>query len=224
MDRDASSLDAWLASIGGRIADEALDEARAEVKALLKERLLDAALDRLDGFDRKPRSSRRSASGDIDDTVRAIARSADEPDRAEPRFGEDEWGLWAYGVIPPGTPVEGSDGVQPGEPARTVALDGLDVVVSRVRLADFDAGSADPDVTALAERAVAHERVLSGLIESGVSALPLRFGTVFRNEDDLRRTLAEHRDVLLRAIDRLHDRAEFDVKVLCRSGELVRSV
>ncbi|SNQ47132.1 Gas vesicle synthesis protein GvpL/GvpF [Frankia canadensis] len=93
-------------------------------------------------------------------------------------------GLYAYGVAPAGVDVGGITRLHDDAgPARTIARDGLALVVS-----DIDVGllegieedlSESGRLAALAQR---HDAVLRELMERG-SVLPLRFGTVLRGPD-----------------------------------------
>ena len=94
--------------------------------------------------------------------------------------------------------------------------------MSPVRLADFDEDSLEgnlDDLAWLSEKATAHDRVLVRALETG-AVLPLRFGTIFHDEEQLRRTLRGHQDLLVTALAGLRGRAEWDVKVTCRPAVL----
>src|SRR5207249_6451231 len=52
------------------------------------------------------------------------------------------------------------------------------------------------------------------------AVLPLRFGTIFRDEDQLRGSLAPNASLFAKAIARAESRVEWDVKVVCDAGTL----
>jgi hypothetical protein len=100
------------------------------------------------------------------------------------------------------------------EAVELVAEGPLVGVASRVSLAEFDETTLPErlrDAVWLEQNIRAHEQVLERVLED-VSVVPCRFCTVYRNEAELRRFLAERRDVLQAALDRVHGMVEVGVK------------
>ncbi|GAA2632271.1 GvpL/GvpF family gas vesicle protein [Streptomyces axinellae] len=103
----------------------------------------------------------------------------------------------------------------------TVEHAGLTAVVSLVPEADF---SEEPlrahleDLDWLADTARAHQAVVDAL--TGLTCpLPLRLATVYRDEDGVRRALAEGREGFEATLRRLEGRVEWGVKVYASAPE-----
>ena len=221
-DREGA-LEGRVAASAERLVEEALAEVRDEIKEVLKERLLQAAMQHLGDEPgapprKLPPNKRPTVMSDIDNTVRAIAEGA-APDERSELFGPDDTGCWVYGITRSGPSPPVAQGISPTASVSFVDAEGLRAIVSRVRLADVQYGGDVADMNRLGEQAVAHEAVLAAALEAG-PVLPLRFGTIFRDEEEIRQTLATHRAALAESLDRLSGRAEWDVKVLCRPETL----
>jgi hypothetical protein len=223
-------LDAWARDVARRLADEVREDVTAEVRDLLRERLLDAALRELAPSQRPSDATAVPAvrarrpvvrAGEIDETIAAMGLlgnpAADPPPvdaaREADRSGS---GLWAYGICSPSAAAPASTGVGT-RPVELVRAAGRPVLVTRVPLAELEDGALERGLTDpawLGENATAHERVLAEAMRTG-PVLPLRFGTIFRDEEQLRAALEPHARLLGDALSRLEGRAEWDVKVLC---------
>jgi hypothetical protein len=66
---------------------------------------------------------------------------------------------------------------------------------------------------------VEHGRVVSTCFER-TTVLPFRFGTVFENDDALRRSVRANRKQFLASVDRLRGKAEMHLKVVVKDGSL----
>jgi hypothetical protein len=66
---------------------------------------------------------------------------------------------------------------------------------------------------------VEHGRVVSSCFER-TTVLPFRFGTVFENDDALRRSVRSNRKQFLASVDRLRGKAEMHLKVVVKDGSL----
>jgi hypothetical protein len=100
------------------------------------------------------------------------------------------------------------------ETVELVAEGPLVGVASRVSLAEFDETTLPErlsDAAWLEQNIRAHERVLERILEE-VSVVPCRFCTVYLNEAELRRFLAERREALEGALDRVRGMVEVGVK------------
>ncbi|RKE17527.1 GvpL/GvpF family gas vesicle protein [Streptomyces sp. TLI_171] len=126
------------------------------------------------------------------------------------------WYSWLYAVVPAGagaTPAAGPGGVA-GEPPRLVAAGALGAVVGSVPSADFDAEALERrlrDPRWLEDAVRAHHRVVEEVCAAG-RGLPLRFATVYRDDDRVRALLAAHAPAFLAALARIADRTEWGVK------------
>jgi hypothetical protein len=212
--------DARVDAAADRLVREVLEEVRAEIKGVLKERLLAAVMDRLDASGSEG-SGRHPSAGDIDATVASIAAHAQDVGSIGAGDPDQTEVLYAYGITA-GDPVAPDGPGIGGRPVSTVALDGLEALATWIPWAEFGEPGVErhlEDPGWLTQNATAHERVLSRALESG-PVLPLRFGTAFRDEDHLRTTLRPHIHLFEAALARVDGRAEWDVKVLCRRDAL----
>jgi hypothetical protein len=118
---------------------------------------------------------------------------------------EAETGWYLYGVVANGAAPPGVSTLAEGEVAglvRQVSLAEYDEAVLPERLAD----------PAWLEAEIrAHEAVLEAALAEG-PVLPCRFCTIYRDEPELRRFLAERGPVLAAALERLGGRIELGVK------------
>ncbi|MCT9084158.1 GvpL/GvpF family gas vesicle protein [Streptomyces fulvoviolaceus] len=102
-----------------------------------------------------------------------------------------------------------------GDPPRLLTHHGLIAVVSHVPEQDFAekplrAHAEDPDWQAATTRA--HQSVIDALT-AVTTPLPLRPGTVFRDDSGVRTMMEAHEDYFRRTLDRLDGRVEWGVEV-----------
>jgi hypothetical protein len=134
-------------------------------------------------------------------------------------------GWYVYGVVEAdATPPAGVAGVS----GRVGALREGDVaaLVSRVELEEFGEESVRSrleDPIWLAEKASAHEAVLSAALVSG-AVVPFRFLTIYRDDDQLRDFLARHRHDLTGVLRRVRGQVEVGVKAFVDRAALERNV
>jgi hypothetical protein len=132
--------------------------------------------------------------------------------RAERR---EEVGTYVYGVVRSGVRMSRElVGVDPGAPVRLLESRGLAALVSEVPLAQLDdAGSCRNlrDAAWLERRARAHERVLEGAL-AATAVVPLRVSTVLVDDQQVIEMLSRDYGVLIDALERLTDRAEWRVQ------------
>ncbi|WP_261800967.1 GvpL/GvpF family gas vesicle protein [Streptomyces sp. PBH53] len=123
---------------------------------------------------------------------------------------------YVYAVCRPfGTPLQAELTGVAGAPAALLHHHGLVAVVSTVPEADFceEALKAHlEDLDWLAATARAHQGVVDALT-TVTTPLPLRLGTVFRDDSALRTMIEAREDDFRRLLDRLHGRVEWGVKV-----------
>jgi Gas vesicle synthesis protein GvpL/GvpF len=125
--------------------------------------------------------------------------------------------LWAYCVVPAGTPAPAGVTAVDGEhPVERVEASDLAALVSRVPLAEF---GEEPlrrnlnDFPWLERVARRHETVLEAAL-TGTTVVPLRMCTIFADEQGVRAMLEEQQPALASALDALRGREEWAVKVL----------
>ncbi|GGX05721.1 gas vesicle protein [Streptomyces malachitofuscus] len=123
---------------------------------------------------------------------------------------------YVYAVCRPfGTPLQAQLTGVGGDPPRLLPHHGLVAVVSHVPEADF---AEEPlrahleDLDWLTGVARAHQGVIDALT-TVTTPLPLRLGTVFRDDSGVRTMMQAREEGFLRTLDRLEGRVEWGVKV-----------
>jgi Gas vesicle synthesis protein GvpL/GvpF len=98
--------------------------------------------------------------------------------------------------------------------ADAVEEGGLAALVAAVPLSDFGADVLPErlnDRAWLEQRARAHQDVLQAIAESA-TVVPFRFGTIYRETDDIRGMLRDRREVLVSSLERVRGKLEIGVK------------
>ncbi|WP_210636545.1 GvpL/GvpF family gas vesicle protein [Streptomyces sp. GESEQ-13] len=128
---------------------------------------------------------------------------------------------YVYAVCRPfGTPLQAQLTGVGGDPPRLVPHHDLVAVVSHVPEADF---AEEPlrahleDLDWLTTVARAHQGVIDALT-TVTTPLPLRLGTVFRDDSGVRTMIEAREENFLRRLDRLEGRVEWGVKVFLEAG------
>jgi hypothetical protein len=120
--------------------------------------------------------------------------------------------VYVYAVLP--EPAAGElEGID-ARPVRWIAEGELAAAVSDVPSEDFDEQPLNErvrDMTWLGPRAVAHQEVNDRLHTAGSASVPLTFGTVFRDDDRVRRLLREQAVVLAERLGAVRGCAEWVV-------------
>jgi len=103
-----------------------------------------------------------------------------------------------------------------GNSVRILDGDGLAALVSSLAIPaggpTFDEQLKDPEQTK--SLILDHHRVLQCLLDHR-TVLPLRFGTLFSDDEKVRAALREHRRAFLEAIERVEGAREWGVKIFC---------
>ncbi|AXE89862.1 GvpL/GvpF family gas vesicle protein [Streptomyces sp. Go-475] len=127
---------------------------------------------------------------------------------------------YVYAVCRPfGTPLQAQLTGVAGDPPRALTHHGLVAVVSHVPERDF---AEEPlrahleDLDWLTETARAHQGVIDALT-TVTTPLPLRLGTVFRDDSGVRTMIEAREEDFRRTLDRLEGRVEWGVKVYAES-------
>ena len=101
----------------------------------------------------------------------------------------------------------------------TRVYQGLEAVLSGISLAEFDSETirlkAQNDLQWIKEKAVLHEAVVEEAMRNGgeiLSLIPMKFGTIFKEEKTLRETFAEHHDQFREVLEKLSGKQEWGVK------------
>ena len=124
--------------------------------------------------------------------------------------------LYVYGVVPKASPADLFADVRGVDPSQRVVLvhDGeAAAVASSVRLDEFGEAAITEnlrDPSWLAEKARAHDHVLAAAV-GRTTILPFRFGTIYSDEEQVRKLLRERSDFSA-ALRRLEGAIELGVK------------
>lgn len=111
--------------------------------------------------------------------------------------------IYLYGLVSRGTEAPPARGVGGGAPA-LLPEGPVAALVSRLPNGDHRATKDD---------LLAHSDVLQRVVDGGDAVLPIRFGTTFRDEDELRSGLLEpNAAVLADMLDRMRGKVEVQVK------------
>ena len=101
----------------------------------------------------------------------------------------------------------------------TRTYQGLEAVVSLVPLDEFDSEiiqvKARNDLQWIKEKAVLHETVIEEAMRNGgeiLSLIPMKFGTIFKEEKALQETLSKHHEQFKDTLDKLEGKQEWGVK------------
>lgn len=125
--------------------------------------------------------------------------------------------IYVYGVVPHGTSLDlfaGVSGMDAG-PIGLVEADSVAAIASAVPLEEFDSEALEQNLKNAAwleEKVQAHNRVLAAVV-GNATVLPLRFGAIYRGEDQVRAMLSE-RPELAAQLAHLDGVLEFGVKAV----------
>lgn len=117
--------------------------------------------------------------------------------------------LYVYAVVPAAARLEHVAGIG-DEPVEIVAAEAIGAVVSDVSV-EMLAGVVEPD--AVSVLAQAHDAVVRAAMAATDAAVPFRLGTVLRDREAARAYLADRRDELRAALDRVAACREWGVTV-----------
>jgi hypothetical protein len=173
------------------------EEAQAELKAMLRDALVEAALER---ETQAPWARPEPAE-----------RQPEPPPKAE--RGEARW---VYAVAREETsPQPGTLNGVDDAPVRIVAEDGLAAIVSPVPLPEFGEellSESLNDLAWLETVARAHQRVIDAAFEDG-PVVPLRLCTIYESDEGVRELLREDARRFGELLDALDGREEWSVKL-----------
>ena len=101
----------------------------------------------------------------------------------------------------------------------TRTYQGLEAVVSKVSLEEFDSETinmkAQNDLQWIKEKAVIHETIIEEAMRNGeeiLSLIPMKFGTIFKEEKALREALSKHREQFKETLEKLEGKQEWGIK------------
>jgi len=107
----------------------------------------------------------------------------------------------------------------------------LEAIVSKVSLEEFGSGEiqkkSQEDLGWIKEKAVAHEKVIEEAMRNNnkiLSVIPMRFGTIFKEEASLRETLSKDYPKIKEVLERIHDKQEWSVKAYLKDKKKLEQV
>lgn len=127
---------------------------------------------------------------------------------------ENGMGWYLYAVLPWCSELAGTAGIEEGRPAVFIPEGSIMAVASPVSLTVFD---SEPirrhmeDSRWLAEKVYRHEAVVEAMMARG-PVLPMKFCTIFRSPDAIRRMLREHAARFQEALEFVRGKEEWGVK------------
>ncbi|MET7298848.1 GvpL/GvpF family gas vesicle protein [Embleya sp. NPDC005575] len=122
---------------------------------------------------------------------------------------------WVYAILPGSTAAVSADVVGvAGEPPHVVRAGSLAAIVGSVPAGEFSEDILQErlgDLSWLESSVRAHHRVVEAAAHTG-TVLPLRFATIYRDDERVREMLGRRETAFTTALSRLSDRAEWGVK------------
>jgi len=202
----------WAAERVPELLARAEEEALAEARTLLRDTLVEAALEH--GEASAPGAGRRDAPREPPQREPPPGERRQPPSqRAAEPSGEAQW-LYAVGPGGAGADPVSITGVADA-PVHTVKEGGLTALVSPVPLPEFGGEMLKEslnDLGWLEEVARAHQRVVDDAFERG-PVVPLRLCTIYESDDRVRTLLREDGDRFARLIQSIEGREEWSVKL-----------
>lgn len=206
----AQQDDGDVETLVARAVADARDEVATIVRRLAVRSLLSGVAGHLE--DERPGDlpARRTAARQEGRPARA---TRGEPEPPPPMQRQGTPAVYVYAVTRADAPA-------PEPPLRRVSAGALAAVVRDVRREDFEEGSpALEDPARLEELVRGHDQVLRRL---DADVLPLRFGSLFEDDERVCHMLEDRGDALRPALDRLAGHAEWGLRVRARPGDLQR--
>jgi curved DNA-binding protein CbpA len=120
-------------------------------------------------------------------------------------------------------PVISTKGIDGKEEAYTLLMDDLEAIVSKVSLEEFASEEiqrkAQEDLGWIKEKALIHERVVEEAMRKNnhiLDLIPMRFGTIFKDERRLKETLNKDYPKIREILERIRRKQEWSIKVYLR--------
>lgn len=224
--------------------NEALVEATALIKAAMVRTILQKALSQLDGKDCSRLAAEIISEGaatlglDIPDETPPADPQTEN--RGETRIQEESTAgnngdseacaYYVYGIVKNDNDETVQEwpekGIDPSYPVYALPHRDVQAVVSKVPLQQYDQEPLENNLNNmewLEEKVRAHQRVLD-MVLADHTFIPMKFCTICRGEDGVQKILAQHYEGFLDALNRLHGKQEWGVKVYCESDALYRRV
>ncbi len=219
------AIDATAAEMAPVLIAEARAQATANVREVLVRRLSAALLRQCEEVLERPPVEAHEPDAEVraqDPPPEEGLHPLVERERVSAR------GLYVYGVLAAGSRMPPDLAGVDGElPVRLVEDGDLAAIVSEAPLDEFGEETIREhleDVAWLEEKARAHEAVLEVALGMTDALVPMRLCTVFSGEEQVREMLTGERDILLEALARLTEKAEWGVKAFADREALDREV
>jgi hypothetical protein len=208
------------------LLDEALEDARAEVKSVLRRRLVDALLAEIvhgagvaadqtsDALSKEDEHSDTAGDAGARRRYRDTSATNCDPENAS-EMPVLQRGLYLYGFSSaPAHRFSGLIGIDQSATYPLVAGD-LVAIVSDVSGQQHRWGvgpDGEPDLTLLAPRLEEHERVLEAILELD-TVLPTRFGTLYASADAVSEVLRAQSDAIRGVLQQLNGKVEWGLTI-----------
>ena len=253
MDEKTSELmtqlvDRLIAASDGQVTEiiqEARDEALAEAKAIIKGMVIQAVLEHAVRELESARNKTASGEDPVRQEIEAIRRKIGENERllsdlkappivdegGAPSNGMEEGhGYYVYGIVEhdSGQSLERlpEEGIDSAFPVYALPYQAIQAIVSRASLQEFGQKALEAnlnDMEWLETKVYAHQSVLETTLASH-TLIPLRFCTIYKSESRVQEILARHYDDFVDALARLEGKQEWGVKVYCDGETLAQRV
>jgi len=228
---------------------EARDEALTEVKAILKDTMVQAILERaVDELEsigsdavaaveekdqiRQEIEAIRRKIAENESLLRQVKASPIETEEAQepPREEKKGCGHYVYGIVggDGSQPVEGlpEQGIDSAYPVYALPYQAIQAIVSKVSLQEFGQEALEAnleDIEWVKAKVLAHQRVLEAVLVSH-TLIPMRFCTIYRSESGVQEMLTQHYDDFVETLTQLEGKQEWGVKVYCDGKTLAQRV
>jgi len=130
-----------------------------------------------------------------------------------------------------GAPAISSRGIDGKGEVFALVYREIEAIVSKVFLEEFDSGEvqkrAQEDLKWIKEKSVAHERIIEEAMRKNdkiLSLIPMRFGTIFKEESRLKETLSKDYSKIKEVLERIRGKQEWSVKVYLKDREKFEQV
>jgi len=130
-----------------------------------------------------------------------------------------------------GAPAISSRGIDGKGEVFTLVYREVEAIVSKVSLEEFGSEEvqkkAQEDLKWIKEKSVAHERVIEEAMRKDdkiLNLIPMRFGTIFKEEARLKETLNKDYSKIKEVLERIRGKQEWSVKVYLREREKFEQV
>ena len=164
----------------------------------------------------------------IDDSV--VATDTVLPDQTQPPHNPDHVAFYVYGIASESEVSTGAaipeSGIDPNAAVEQVTFGGLTAFVSQVQIDEFSGSGFKTrlqDKVWLKEKVKLHSHVLD-TINDGRTVIPMRFCTVYRNDEEVSQLLSTNREHYLKVLEKISGKREWSVRIYRDEEKLAAKV